>query len=121
MESAAQPTVMDGLVTALAAYGLTIVVAMMAAGLIWLIVVILESMQKKRAAAAAPSAVSIAVAPEPEQLDKAAHHVAAVAAAVYATLGAVRLVYIGETPGTAWTTTGRAIHQTSHMPKRRPE
>lgn len=112
----------DAMSTALIGYGLTIVVAMIAACMIWAIVVILEKMQKKRHTEAAPTAVSVAVEPEPEQPDETAQHVAAVAAAVYATLGAARLVYIGETPGrAAWTTAGRTIHQTSHMPKRRPE
>lgn len=112
----------DAFWTAAIGYGLTIVVALIAACLIRAIVVILEKMQKKRTAAAAPTAVNVAVAPEPEKLDETAQHVAAVAAAVYATLGAARLVYIGEAPGrSAWTTAGRTIHQTSHMPKRRPE
>ncbi len=110
----------DAFWTALLSYGLTIVVAMIAAGLIWAIVVILEKIQKKQKAVA--TAVSVAVAPEPEQPDETAQQVAAVAAAVYATLGAARLVYIGEAPGrSAWTTAGRTIHQTSHMPKRKPE
>jgi hypothetical protein len=122
MDSAAGMGVMDGLTKAALAYGLTIVVAMAAAGLIWLIVMTLESMQKKRQAAAVPTAITVAVEPEPEQQDETAQHVAAVAAAVYATLGAARLVYVGEKPvSTAWRTTGRAIHQTSHMPKRGTE
>ncbi len=111
----------DAFWTALLGYGLTIVVAMIAACLIRAIVVILEKMQKKRQKATS-TAVSVAVEPEPEQPDETAQHVAAVAAAVYATLGAARLVYIGETPGrAAWAATGRTIHQTSHMPKRRSE
>lgn len=112
----------DAFWTAAIGYGLTIVVAMIAACLIRAIVVILEKMQKKKASQAASTAVSVAVEPEPEQPDETAQQVAAVAAAVYATLGAARLVYIGETPGqAAWTAAGRTIHQTSHMPKRRPE
>jgi len=123
-DAAAQAAVLgvgDAFWTALIGYGLTIVVAMIAACLIRAIVVILEKMQKKLPKAAS-TAVSVAVEPEPEQPDETAQHVAAVAAAVYATLGAARLVYIGETPGqAAWTAAGRTIHQTSHMPKRRPE
>jgi hypothetical protein len=114
--------VMDGLVQGAVAYGLTIVVAMAAAGLIWLIVITLEAMKKKGTAATAPTSVQVAVAPEPEKVDETASHVAAVAAAVYATLGAARLVYIGEGAHTpTWTSTGRTIHQTSHMPKRAPK
>jgi hypothetical protein len=111
-----------GLMTGLIGYGLTIVVAMAAACLIWLIVYLLEAMHKKRQVAAAPTAVQVAVAPEPEKVDETARHVAAVAAAVYATLGAARLVYVGEgAHSPAWTSTGRTIHQTSHMPKRAPK
>jgi hypothetical protein len=122
MDKGAGIGVMDGLVQAAVAYGLTIAVAMAAAGLIWLIVMTLEAMKKKEKAATAPTSVQIAVAPEPEQVDETARHVAAVAAAVYATLGAARLVYIGEgAHSPAWTSTGRTIHQTSHMPKRAPK
>lgn len=122
MDTSAGIGVMDGLVQALMGYGLTIVVAMAAAGLIWLIVYTLEAVQKKKQAAAPPTSVSVAVAPEPEKVDETAGHVAAVAAAVYATLGAARLVYIGEgVHSPAWTSTGRTIHQTSHMPKRAPK
>jgi hypothetical protein len=122
METSAGIGVMDGLVQALMGYGLTIVVAMAAAGVIWLIVFTLETLQKKKQVAAAPTAVQVAVAPEPEKVDETARHVAAVAAAVYATLGAARLVYIGEgAHSPAWTSTGRTIHQTSHMPKRAPK
>jgi len=122
MDTSAGIGVMDGLVQALMGYGLTIVVAMAAAGVIWLIVFTLETLQKKKEIAAAPTAVQVAVAPEPEKVDETARHVAAVAAAVYATLGAARLVYIGEgAHSPAWTSTGRTIHQTSHMPKRAPK
>jgi hypothetical protein len=122
METSAGIGVMDGLVQALMGYGLTIVVAMAAAGVIWLIVFTLETLQKKKQVAAAPTAVQVAVAPEPEKVDETARHVAAVAAAVYATLGAARLVYIGEgAHSPAWTSTGRTIHQTSYMPKRAPK
>ena len=122
MDTSAGMGVVDGLVQALMGYGLTIVVAMAAAGLIWLIVQTLEAMQKKKRVAAPPTAVQVAVAPEPEKVDETARHVAAVAAAVYATLGAARLVYVGEgAHSPAWASTGRTIHQTSHMPKRAPK
>jgi hypothetical protein len=122
MDSSSGLSWSEGLVQGLIGYGLTIAVAMAAAGLIWLIVYTLEALHKKGRAAAAPTAVKVAVAPEPEKVDETARHVAAVAAAVYATLGAARLVYVGEgAHSPAWTSTGRTIHQTSHMPKRAPK
>ena len=120
MESTAEMGVMAGLTQGLMGYLLTIVVAFGAACLIWVIVMLLESMKKKQEAA--PKPVTVAVAPEPVKVDETAQHVAAIAAAVYAAVGAARLVYIGEAqPGSAWTTTGRTLHQTSHMPKRAPK
>ena len=111
----------DSTVMALVAYGLMIGVAMATAGMIWLVVYVLEAVKKKpKAAVSTP--VTIAVTPEPERVDETARHVAAVAAAVYATLGAARLVYIGDRPASpVWTGTGRTLHHTSHMPKRAPK
>lgn len=112
-------SVLDSLVVALVGYGLTIVVALAAAGFIWLVVRVLERLQKK--AKPAPAAVSIAVVAEPEPQDDTAQHVAAIAAAIYATIGAHRLVYIGEAGSQpTWRTTGRVLHHSSHMPKRSP-
>ena len=112
-------SVLDGLVVGLVGYGLTIVVALGAAGFIWLIVQALEKLQKKEKAT--PAAVSIAVVADPQPQDDTARHVAAIAAAIYATIGAHRLVYIGEA-GTqpTWRTSGRVLHHSSHMPKRSP-
>jgi hypothetical protein len=105
------------------AYGMTIVVAMVAAVLIQGIVMALEGAKKtraKRLEAATP--VQVAVAPEPSELDDATAHVAAITAAIYTVVGAHRLIYIGEArPSYGWTTTGRALHQTSHSPKRAPQ
>lgn len=117
--------VSDGIIIALIGYGLMIVVSIAAALLIRGIVIGLQGMQKaqqaKAAAAAPPAAVQVSVAPD-EAADDTARHVAAIAAAVYAVVGAHRLVYIGESPTSlGWTTTGRAIHQTSHSPKRSPQ
>lgn len=101
-------------------YGLTIVVAIAAAFLIRGIVLLLEAMHHKKAAPEPATPVQVAVAAPPA--DDTERLVAAIAAAVYATLGAHRLVYIGEAaPGTPWTTTGRTIHQTSHLPRRAPK
>ncbi len=116
-------TVGESVWQALFGYGLTLVVAALAAGMIWAVVYVLEHLHHRREAALkAATPVQISVAPEPPPVDETAHHVAAVAAAVYAVLGASRLIYIGETArGSAWTTTGRVVQQTSHMPKRAPK
>lgn len=118
--------VADGVTIGLIGYGLMVVVSLAAAVLIRGIVIALQGMQKaqkaRAAAAPGPAAVQISVEPEAEPVDERARHVAAIAAAVYAVVGAHRLVYIGEgRPSIGWTTTGRTIHQTSHMPKRSPQ
>jgi hypothetical protein len=102
--------------TSIFAYLLMAVVAMLAAVMVRAIVIVLERAQQRRKAEVAPTPVSISVAPA---VDETAAHVAAVAAAVYAVLGAHRLVHIGEAmPGPAWTATGRLAHHVSHMPRR---
>jgi hypothetical protein len=105
---------------AIFAYVLMVVVAFAASLLIRGIVITLERMHGKPKAATAPLQVAVTAAPPP--IDQTAHHVAAIAAAVYAVLGAHRLVYIGERKtGIPWTAAGRVIHQTSHLPKRSPK
>ena len=102
--------------TSIFAYLLMAVVAMLAAVMVRGIVIILQRAQQRRKAEVAPTPVSISVAPV---VDETAAHVAAVAAAVYAVLGAHRLVRIGEAaPSPAWTATGRLAHHASHMPRR---
>jgi hypothetical protein len=101
--------------TSIFAYLLMAVVSMLAAVMVRGIVILL---QRTKAKAAAPTPVSISVAPA---RDETAAQVAAVAAAVYAVLGAHRLVHIGEAARSpTWTSTGRTIHQTSHAPRRTP-
>ncbi|MBL8660665.1 MAG: hypothetical protein JNM75_13020 [Rhodospirillales bacterium] len=98
------------------AYGMMIVIAGLSAVLIRMIVAVLARAgdARKRATAAATS-VSVSVAPA---RDETAAQVAAVAAAVYAVIGAHRLVHIGEaTRGSVWATLGRSQHQTSHAPR----
>ena len=98
--------------TSIFAYLLMAVVAMLAAVMVRRIVIILQRAQQRRKAEVAPTPVSISVAPA---VDETAAHVAA----VYAVLGAHRLVHIGEAaPGAAWTATGRLAHHASHMPRR---
>ncbi len=105
------------------AYLLTVVVALLAAVMIRGIVLALEGAKKSRERrVAAVTPVQVAVAPEESQQDDKAAHVAAIAAAIFAVVGAHRLVYIGEArPSYGWATTGRALHQTSHSPKRSPQ
>lgn len=119
-------TVSELAIQSVFAYGLTIVVAVLTAGMIWLVVRILDHLHHRREAAAKAakpvSAVQVSVAPDQAALDETAHHVAAVAAAVYAVLGAHRLVYIGDAVGAhTWSATGRTIHHFSHSPKRSSE
>ena len=102
--------------TSIFAYLLMAVVAMLAAVMVQGIVIVLQRAQRRRKGEVAPTPVSISIAPA---VDETALHVAAVAAAVYAVLGAHRLVHIGEAaPGPAWTATGRLAHHASHMPRR---
>jgi hypothetical protein len=103
------------------AYGLMAVIAVLSAFLVQGIVLGLERIQHtKKAVAATPVAISVAEARP--AIDETAHHVAAIAAAVFAVVGAHRLVYIGEvSPREAWRITGRQLQQTSHLPKREPQ
>jgi hypothetical protein len=91
------------------------VIALLCAVLIRVIVAILARAQSARAGAGVATPVSVSVTPA---RDETAAHVAAVAAAVYAVIGAHRLVRIGE-PGRSpiWSTLGRTQHQTSHTPR----
>ena len=119
-------TVTDSISQALFGYGLTIVVAVLTAGMIWAVVQILEHLHHRREAAAkaakAATPVQVSVAPDQSAVDETARHVAAVAAAVYAVLGAHRLVYIGDAVRAhTWSATGRTIHHFSHAPKRSPK
>ncbi len=98
------------------AFGLMTVIALLCSVLIRVIVAVLARAQSARAqATGAPTPVSVSVT---EARDETAAHVAAVAAAVYAVIGAHRLVRIGE-PGRSpiWSTLGRTQHQTSHTPR----
>ena len=116
-------TVSDSTSLAVFAYGLTIVVAVLTAGMIWAVVRILDHLHHRREAAvkaaSAIAPVKVSVAPEQSAVDETAHHVAAVAAAVYAILGAHRLVYVGDAARAhTWSATGRTMHHFSHSPKR---
>jgi hypothetical protein len=102
--------------TSIFAYVVMAFISMLAALMVRGIVIILQRTQDKMRTAAAPTSVSISVTPA---VDETAAHVAAVAAAVYAVLGAHRLVHIGEAArGPGWVTTGRLAHHGSHAPRR---
>lgn len=95
-------------------YGMMVVIAILSAVLIRVIVIVLARAQDSRTRAE-PTPVSVSVAPA---RDETAAHVAAVAAAVYAVIGAHRLVHIGEAArGSTWAAFGRSQHQTSHTPR----
>lgn len=115
-------TVVDSMFQAAFGYGLTIVVAILTAGMIWLVVRVLDHLHHRREAAKTAAPVQVSVTPEQPAVDETAHHLAAVAAAVYAVLGAHRLVYVGDAVRAhTWTATGRTIHHFSHSPKRSSE
>lgn len=119
MQETVTTSVGSALSTAFFGYVLTIVVSMAAAGLIWVVAKALEAGQKKAKLKAQSAVVSVSVAAEPEPVDETAQHAVVIAAAVFAHIGAHRLIHIGEAaPSVGWRTTGRAIHQTSHMPRR---
>lgn len=100
--------------TALFAYGLMAVIAVLSALMIRAIVVILAKTQAKKAAPL-PTPVMVSVTPA---RDENAAIAAAIGAAVFAMLGAHRLVYIGEAkPGFGWTTEIRTRQHTSHTPR----
>lgn len=130
----------DAIVTSIMMYGLAIVIAVLAAFLIRGIVVALERRQQddRRALAAAgpvgrgprPSAAlprapertggSMGSAGGPEDLDEG--HVAAISAAVYAILGAHRIVRIEQAAGgrnAGWAAQGRWLHHTTRRPSSR--
>lgn len=95
--------------TALVVYGLAIVVSMIIAAVIKVIVIALGALERKPAAApaAAPTAT----------LDVMGDHVAAIAAAVYASMGAAaRIVHIEPThTGAEWLVEGRMAQHGSHV------
>lgn len=95
-------------------YGLAIVVAMGIAVVIKLIVVMLNAFERKPAAAPLPVAAPA--------FDAEADHIAAIAAAVYAMIGAHRILHIerqrrhGE-----WAVEGRIAHHASHTVSHHPK
>jgi hypothetical protein len=99
----------DLLTKTLLIYGLAIVVSLGIAAVIKVIVVGLNSLARRPA--------TTAVSPDPvaagDKVD--ANHVAAIAAAVYATLGSTQIVHIEPArQGAEWVAGGRLAHHGSH-------
>lgn len=101
----------DLLTKTLLIYGLAIVVSMAIAAVIKLIVVGLNALEGKPKATAVPTAVTAGAG----EVDVDADHIAAIAAAVYATLGSGRIVRIEPAlHGAEWVAGGRLAHHGSH-------
>jgi hypothetical protein len=93
------------------------VVSMLIAAVIKLIVVLLNVLERKPAAALAPAAPAPApswpAAAKAQEI--AADHLAAIGAAVYAVVGAHRIVHIDAArEGSGWSAEGRLAHHASH-------
>ena len=100
-------------------FGLVIVVSMLVAAMIRAIVYTLSMLQKKRQPATAPAAKQ-PVVPAAAEPDPAQHDIAVIAAAVYATVGAHRILHIEDRRGPSWTVGGRLAHHGSHAVPHRP-
>jgi hypothetical protein len=98
-------------------YGLAIVVSMAVAVVIKVIVVVLNALERKPAAAPKAAAAPAAT----PGFDVLADHVAAISAAVYAVIGAHRIVHIEERRHGEWTVEGRLAHHASHAVSHRPK
>ena len=106
----------ESIVLALLMYLLAIAISIVAAFVVHGIVVIVSRMETPASAPVEKRPVPAPAPPEEDAIP--AGHVAAITAAVYAVLGAHRIVHIESgPPGTIWTTEGRLIHQTSHTPR----
>ena len=81
---------------------LTIAVAALTA------MIVARSMQPAPVLVTAPSAA--------RATDDSAALIAVISAAAYAAVGAHRLVYVGETSHSSWTTEARQRHHSSHSP-----
>lgn len=97
--------------------GLAIVVSMLIATVIKIIVVALNAIENRRAP---PQAEAAALAAVPA-FDVNADHVAAIAAAVYAAIGAHRILHIEDKRRHGeWVVEGRLAHHTSHTISHHP-
>ena len=90
-------------------YGLAIIVSLAVAVVIKVIVVALNMLERKPAEPAQP----VAVPPGPFAVE--ADHIAVIAAAVHAMIGAHRVVHIEAAPHhSGWAAEGRQVHHASH-------
>ena len=104
------PTVV--LALSLFSYGLMAVIAVATAGMISLLVAGLSAAARRPQTVATPAT---ATPVEPDEIDPAV--VAAISAAVQATVGAHHIVWIGEAPSAGgWTSEVRQKHHGSHRP-----
>lgn len=101
-------------------YGLAIIISMVVAVLIKGIATSLSMLDQKRNEAAARNAAATAPVESTRQVE--ADHIAAISAAIYAILGAHRIVRLEEEPhrGGSWSTAGRTAHHASHNVPHRP-
>lgn len=102
------------LASTLAIYGVAIVVSLAIALIIKGIVAGLAALDRARRVPERPAAVSALPAGPPPQ------HVAAIAAAVQASIGAHRVVHIERLHRGGWVEEGRAAHHASHLPGHTP-
>ncbi|HSM21211.1 MAG TPA: hypothetical protein VK876_03260 [Rubrivivax sp.] len=97
-------------------YGLAAAVSMLIAGVIKVMVKLLNLADRQPVATPAPPAA----VPAPAVLPVPAEHVAAIAAAVHASIGAHRIVQIDDTRGgTGWRAEGRAAQHRKLAPQMR--
>ena len=97
-------------------YGLTIVVSLAVAVVIKVIVVALNRLERKPLVPAQPLAVP------PAPLSVEADHIAVIAAAVHAMIGAHRIVHIETGPHqSGWAAGGRQAHHSSHTLPHHPK
>lgn len=98
-------------------YGIVIVISMLVAALIRGIVIML-SRQAAQPEAKAPAKPTLTAAPSPVVAGVPQEHLAAIAAAVAAMMGAHRIVHIEMAGrGFGWTAEARTVHHTSHAPR----
>lgn len=91
-------------------YGLMAVVSMLIAGVIKVIVLLLGRFDRQPQAAADAARAQLA-----QTAEVPAAHVAAISAAVYAAIGAHRIVHIEDQRGSGrWGAEGRSAHHHSH-------
>ncbi len=105
----------DPVLFSLKVYGVVIIVSFLCAIIIWGIVRVLSAMEKPAVKKTVISSSQTAAQPVAAGIPAA--HIAAISAAAYAMFGAVAIVRIENSGrGTAWVSSGRLTHQTSHSP-----